>query len=122
MNATQDDIDKFFNSDLFLKYAPLFKNIVAKGVQKALDVIEKTDPKEKIIGTTDIVQNLPRYIKAIQESIPSLQSGKFNDKKFTLTMDFEDPNKKTVKKPFHAERFADFLRKNKEETEKRKSK
>ena len=111
------DVDKFFDSDIFLKYAPIFKKLVQKGLNVALDVIENTDLNQKIPGTSDTVRMLPRYIKAIEESIPIIQSGKFNDKKYTLTMNFEDPNRKLVQKRYNADKFADFLRQEKERTD-----
>lgn len=110
MTAFDFDVEKFFDSDLFLKYAPVFKSTVQSGLRMAMDVISKTDIHQKIIGTSDTVQMLPRYTKAIEESIGLIQSGKINDKTFTLTMDFEDPNKKLVQKRYNAEKFADFLR------------
>lgn len=114
MLAFDFDVDKFFDTDIFAHAVKRFDSHIKNGLAKANQMISNLN-KEEAEGHTEY-EYLPRYVKAISEALPLIGNPKFNDKKYTLTMNFEDPRSKYDKKnkEFDSGKFADFIKRDQE--------
>lgn len=78
------DIKKFFDSDMFAKYLPMFEKTCKKGIQMSAEFLDKKAAESK--DSTSEINAALFSLKAIKEAIPLIKDKNLNLKSYSLVV------------------------------------